>query len=343
VGIASFWKFQLLAQMQAHFALEADLSGDAAGGEADSFRKMLMDTSPWLLAVTFIVTTLHSIFDFLAFKNDVQFWKGRKNVAGLSVRTIMLNCFFQTVIFLYLLDNKTSWMILISSGVGTAIEYWKVTKALRVELGGGTLRLVPRDSYVGSHTKEHDDHASRHLLRAVVPLVIGYSVYSLLYREHASWYSWALGSLVSFIYTFGFVLMTPQLYINYKLKSVAHLPWRVMVYKSLNTFIDDLFAFIIEMPTMHRLACLRDDLIFFIFLYQKWIYPTDKSRTNEYGQQFEQAQHKIEQEGESPSSGSIQGQAPKRRSKFDRVAPATMPQQQQGQQQDRTEEGKKRL
>ncbi|CAM9343795.1 unnamed protein product [Heterosigma akashiwo] len=136
--------------------------------------------------------------------------------------------------------------------------------------------------------------------------------------------------------------MTPQLYINYKLKSVAHLPWRVMVYKSLNTFIDDLFAFIIEMPTMHRLACLRDDLIFFIFLYQKWIYPTDKSRTNEYGQQFEQAQHKIEQEGESPSSGSIQGQAPKRRSKFDRVAPTTMPQQQQGQQQDRTE-GKKQL
>lgn len=30
-----------------------------------------------------------------------------------------------------------------------------------------------------------------------------------------------------------------QLYINYKLKSVSHLPWRTMVYKALNTFIDD--------------------------------------------------------------------------------------------------------
>lgn len=37
-------------------------------------------------------------------------------------------------------------------------------------------------------------------------------------------------------------------------------------YKALNTFIDDLFAFIIKMPTMHRLACFRDDVIFFIYL-----------------------------------------------------------------------------
>ena len=31
-----------------------------------------------------------------------------------------------------------------------------------------------------------------------------------------------------------------------------------MVYKSLNTFIDDLFAFVVKMPWMHRIACLRD-------------------------------------------------------------------------------------
>jgi hypothetical protein len=53
-------------------------------------------------------------------------------------------------------------------------------------------------------------------------------------------------------------MMTPQLFINYKLKSVAHLPWRMLTYKALNTFIDDLFAFIIKMPTLYRLGCLRD-------------------------------------------------------------------------------------
>lgn len=58
--------------------------------------------------------------------------------------------------------------------------------------------------------------------------------------------------------TAGFITMTPQLFINYKLKSVAHLPWRMLTYKALNTFIDDLFAFVIKMPVMYRIGCLRD-------------------------------------------------------------------------------------
>ena len=73
-------------------------------------------------------------------------------------------------------------------------------------------------------------------------------------------------------------MMTPQLYINYKLKSVAHMPWKVLTYRALNTFIDDMFAFIISMPTMHRLACFRDDIIFIVYLYQKWIYKVDPNR-----------------------------------------------------------------
>jgi hypothetical protein len=81
-------------------------------------------------------------------------------------------------------------------------------------------------------------------------------------------------------------MMTPQLFINYKLKSVAHLPWKVFVYKALNTFIDDLFAFVIKMPWLHRLACFRDDALFLIFLYQYFAYPVDYKRINEFGQSF---------------------------------------------------------
>ena len=72
-------------------------------------------------------------------------------------------------------------------------------------------------------------------------------------------------------------------FLNYQLKSVAHLPWRVLVYKSLNTFIDDLFSFIIRMPTLARVSCFRDDIVFFIYLYQRWLYPVDASRPVEGG------------------------------------------------------------
>ena len=65
------------------------------------------------------------------------------------------------------------------------------------------------------------------------------------------------------------------------------MPWRAMTYKAFNTFVDDVFAWIIDMPTTHRIATLRDDLVFFIYLYQRWIYPVDKTRTNEFGYSYD--------------------------------------------------------
>ena len=62
------------------------------------------------------------------------------------------------------------------------------------------------------------------------------------------------------------------------------MPARAMTYKFLNTFIDDLFAFTIKMPTLHRLATLRDDVIFFVYIYQSYAYKVDHSRVNEFGQ-----------------------------------------------------------
>jgi hypothetical protein len=61
---------------------------------------------------------------------------------------------------------------------------------------------------------------------------------------------------------------------------------------------DDLFAFVITMPMLHRLSCFRDDLIFFIFLYQKWAYRVDYTRTNEFGASFlsEEEKARIEEE-----------------------------------------------
>jgi hypothetical protein len=66
--------------------------------------------------------------------------------------------------------------------------------------------------------------------------------------------------------------MTPQIYINYKLKSVEHLPKKAMTYKFLNTIIDDLYAFAVKTPTMYRIFCFKDDVIFVIYIYQIWKY-----------------------------------------------------------------------
>ncbi|KIZ03444.1 Cleft lip and palate transmembrane like protein 1 [Monoraphidium neglectum] len=136
-----------------------------------------------------------------------------------------------------------------------------------------------------------------------------YAAYSLMYDTHKSWYSWVLGSLVGAVYTFGFILMCPQLYLNYKLKSVAHLPWRQMTYKFLNTIIDDLFAFVIKMPTLHRLSVFRDDIIFLIFIYQRWIYRVDKTRVNEFGFSAEMEEERARAHANGTAAGAVAGGA----------------------------------
>ncbi|CAH1757098.1 6588_t:CDS:10 [Entrophospora sp. SA101] len=291
----SFFKFQVYVQMDESFQRQAEFMGADANSEFDEIKRMFKETNPILLGVTFTVSILHSIFEFLAFKNDISHWKNKKELTGVSVRTILSNIFFQLVIFLYLIDNNqdTSWMILIGQGVSVAIEVWKIKKAIDVEIKPTQNKFMPYSiKFVDKHklseteakTKEYDQIAFRYLSWLAYPLLFGYAIYSLLYDSHKSWYSFILKTLVGFVYAFGFIMMTPQLFINYKLKSVAHMPWKTLMYKTLGTFVDDLFAFCIKMPTLHRLACLRDDVIFFVYLYQRWAYPTDDKRANEYGQ-----------------------------------------------------------
>ncbi len=43
----------------------------------------------------------------------------------------------------------------------------------------------------------------------------------------------------------------------------------------------------VSMPLHHRVACLRDDVVFAAFLVQLYLYPVDKTRANEYGIAYE--------------------------------------------------------
>ncbi|KAH9574350.1 hypothetical protein CY35_01G052500 [Sphagnum magellanicum] len=286
LGPISLTRWQLYLQVDQSFQIHRSY-GSMLEGEADEVKRVFLEGNPYLLAVTMAVSLLHTVFDFLAFKNDIQFWNKNKSMEGLSARSVVINFFCQLIVFLYLLDNDTSWMIILSAGMGCCIEFWKIGKAMHIEVdrsrGFPLLRFRDKESYAGNKTKEYDDLAMRYFSYVLYPLVACFAIYSLIYERHKSWYSWILSSLTSCVYTFGFIMMCPQLFINYKLKSVAHMPWRQMTYKFLNTIIDDLFAFVIKMPTLHRLSVFRDDLVFLVYLYQRWVYPVDKKRVNEFG------------------------------------------------------------
>uniref|UniRef100_A0A182M4B2 Lipid scramblase CLPTM1L n=1 Tax=Anopheles culicifacies TaxID=139723 RepID=A0A182M4B2_9DIPT len=257
--------------------------------DIDEVKSIFSDTNVYLLCGTIIISSVHLLIDFLSFKNDILFWKHKRTYAGLSLRSTLWRTFSHIIIFLYLMDEETSLLILIPTGIGTLIEVWKAKKILKLDVSlRHGIRFRSNEDDVSNdvqtqenNTLELDKEAMRYLSFVLYPLCIAGAIYSLLYLPHKSWYSWTISSMANGVYAFGFLFMLPQLFINYKLKSVAALPWRVFMYKSFNTFIDDVFAFIITMPTAHRFACFRDDIVFLVYLYQRWLYPVDKTRIDE--------------------------------------------------------------
>mmetsp|Transcript_11259 Transcript_11259/g.42021 ORF Transcript_11259/g.42021 Transcript_11259/m.42021 type:complete len:618 (-) Transcript_11259:109-1962(-) len=302
VGHLSLARFRLMHLMSDTLSGQKDMGfGDQ---DIDDVRRLVADTSVPLLAVTIVASVLHLLFEFLAFRSDVNFWRNNKTLRGLSVRAVAVELLFQFIIMMFLYDEGASLLVLGPAAIGVGIQAWKVKRAtgvtvdtsqgfprlryLRLEQelkgasearsAGGPGANAMDDRKWSQLTQQVDRMAWGTLTLIVVPIVTGLALHGLLLERHVSWYSWGLGTLTAAVYGFGFALMTPQLIINHRLKSVAQLPWRFLCYRFVNTFIDDLFAFIIKMPTMHRMSCFRDDVVFILYLYQRWIYPVDSSR-----------------------------------------------------------------
>jgi hypothetical protein len=64
----SFFKFQLFASMSHGFQEAAKQQGGAGAAEVDEIKRMLMETKPWFLALTALVSILHMVYV------DVTFW-----------------------------------------------------------------------------------------------------------------------------------------------------------------------------------------------------------------------------------------------------------------------------
>lgn len=94
-----------------------------------------------------------------------------------------------------------------SNGFGILLDVWKLKKASKVTSiqKFPYFKLEDQDSYVNSETKEYDEIAMRYMSYALYPLLVGYTIYSLVYNQHKGWYSFIINTLVGAIYLFGFI------------------------------------------------------------------------------------------------------------------------------------------
>ena len=267
-------------------ALEQERALGFTARDIDDVKGLFLGTPPAVLALTLAASFASLALNLLATKNDIAFWRTRRSdLRGIALSTVVFNAVARAIVLLYLWDNSASLLVLGPAALGTLVDLWKISRALAVRRasrgrsGAGDSKDSDSDGdKVAAAAAQADRRTARWLLALLAPVVLGYTAYTLVWVPQRSWTSWLLGSLTSLVHTLGFVMMTPQLIVNHRLKTVAYLPWRALAYRAVNTFIDDLFAFVLRMPTMHRISCFRDDIVFFIFLYQRWKYPIDRSR-----------------------------------------------------------------
>jgi len=280
-SVVSTWSWSLQSQMSEQWMVQGEWGMTDTQRDSFMLKRLFIDTNTYLLAFSGCFILCHTLFSMLAFKNDIQFWRKNESMKGLSARSMGVSWACQLITCLYLLNSKeTSRLILFEIVLDMGLATWKIRKAMNLKfvLRPPFIEFTGKAGYDSAGTAKHDEVAFKYMVSMLLPMYFGYCVRSLLYGKHRNWWTFVIGSLAGGVYTFGFIMMTPQLYINYKMQSVEHLPWRALTYKAMNTFVDDIAALLIDMPMMHRLSCFRDDIIFFIYIYQRWAYRVDKSR-----------------------------------------------------------------
>lgn len=139
-SVVSVSAWEWLQQVEASLRLQQQWSTHT---EIEQVKDMLLTGSPALLYLTGLVSALHLLFDFLAFKNgarspcglrvssrltlcaDVQFWRG-SDLRGVSLSSVLLDAVCQCVVFLYLCEQDTSLLVLLTVGLGVLVDAWKV-------------------------------------------------------------------------------------------------------------------------------------------------------------------------------------------------------------------------
>eukprot|EP00331_Platyophrya_macrostoma_P018295 CAMPEP_0176472384 /NCGR_PEP_ID=MMETSP0127-20121128/41712_1 /TAXON_ID=938130 /ORGANISM="Platyophrya macrostoma, Strain WH" /LENGTH=187 /DNA_ID=CAMNT_0017867245 /DNA_START=134 /DNA_END=694 /DNA_ORIENTATION=- len=65
------WKYMLEKQLDQSTSMYEEWGVDTS---SDELKEMLTESNPYLVAVTMVVSSLHSVFEILAVKNDISFW-----------------------------------------------------------------------------------------------------------------------------------------------------------------------------------------------------------------------------------------------------------------------------
>lgn len=245
-------------------------------GSRDILVELIKNNSMTYLSIIFTVNILHTLFSVLGFASDISYYKNLKNLDGVYTKYIFFNMFHMLITFIYITIQGANFLVKVELFVSAAVEVWKLRKIFSVNFD----RVFPfvhvsyKINFKQEKSRDFENEAVKLTMKYIfTPVAILYLSYRIYYYNNKKTLVIFVIEYIYFLLSlFGFVLLTPQIYLNYKLKSVEHLPFKALTFKFLNTIIDDLYAFAVKTPTLYRIFCFKDDVIFVIYIIQVCLY-----------------------------------------------------------------------
>lgn len=252
------------------------------GGE--QIKYLLVKNSKEYLIFFFSTMILHIVLQMLAFKNDIQYWKNVKNYQGVSMTMIWWD-FAAVIIQLQfcLVKEAPAMMIwlLCFQVISTVYRIGKVYyRGLQFKFP--FIQLEAPITYQGK-TDTIERKVMKFLMMIMAPCFLIYFLYKAYQLEPEGsvgfeLYQLLVSSAMNFVAATEFVRLTPQLYLNYQMKSVPAMPWRTLAYKFVDAIIDDIANYAMGSPTIVLLMHLNDDFAFLVLIYQRYLYREDPNR-----------------------------------------------------------------
>jgi hypothetical protein len=145
------------------------------------------------------------IFEILAIIYSIQFWRKKPNLFGVSVRNVIVMVLTTILDFAQLIrNNGTVHGPIVFVALAIFKNYWMVQKVVSLRPG------------YDEETNNADVRGTRLLFWILLPSLIGYAAYQFTKSENLDLFGLVIDAHEDFAFTFAL----PQIYVNYRLKTV---------------------------------------------------------------------------------------------------------------------------
>jgi hypothetical protein len=222
----------------------------------------------YMFSITLLTGFMYGLFEFLAFKNDIWFYKTKTNRIGISVNSIVIHIVIQAILFSYMMDFSNNAIRGCIQLTHLCVNVWKLNHVWLHEYEwmieqGSNFRFTVKVVHVTTkgkyksieqgetRTQQLDAIALRFLALIALPIFIVYNAYHYYYHYNMLIYhqlenmcieEWTkkviANGIVNFLSIFEpFMVIGPQVYINYKMNTVNHVSLNTMIYKNINIVV----------------------------------------------------------------------------------------------------------